>query len=79
MNIGDVVTNKDLGGAGSDGLVDERVHDFVKSPEAFHQSQTAFDHFSIVTDPAAIDEMMTHQAPPDPKSLDVLRKIADAA
>jgi hypothetical protein len=54
------------------------VHDFVKSPENFQKSATAFDHFSIDTDPAAIDELMTHQAPKDPAAVDVLHRIAEA-
>jgi hypothetical protein len=76
MRISNVLTNKNLSGMGSDGLVDLRGRDYVKDPTKFYLSKTAYDHMSIVNDPAAIDELMKYVEPTDPESLDVLRRLA---
>jgi hypothetical protein len=76
MSLANLASNKDLSGSGSDGLVDMRVSDYVKDPSKFYVASKAWDHHSIITDPEAIDEFMTHVEPTDPKTIDVLRALA---
>jgi hypothetical protein len=70
------VSNRGLGGNAGDGMVDERGADFVSDPSRFQLLEQGHDHLNTISNPAAIDDLLSRIPPVAPDTLQVLRQLA---